>query len=154
MQYLPIFVFVIFGLRLSYIDAVTHRLPNKLVGSVSLILITLMAALDFRQFRPALLAGALYFIVFVLLHLLSANSLGLGDVKYAFPCGLICGFYYYGNQIITHLLLNLWLIFGLAGIWALLAKFFGTLHLSNRIAFGPFMTLGVTLALINSLTLA
>ena len=87
-----------FGARLSIIDFKSHRLPNHLVGWFVAVEILIMGitgwmASDFARFGTALGIAGVTTIVYVLLYLVSRGSLGMGDVKFAFPLGLCVGWY-------------------------------------------------------------
>ena len=87
-----------FGARLSIVDFKSHRLPNQLVGwftatQIFIMGITGWMASDFARLLTVLGVAAATMISYVLLYLLSRGSLGMGDVKFAFPLGLCVGWY-------------------------------------------------------------
>jgi leader peptidase (prepilin peptidase) / N-methyltransferase len=131
-----------FGIRLSIIDLKTHRLPNQLVGWFALIETAILVAFSLSTDNPFQLITALGVAVatttiYLLLYLLSRGSLGMGDVKFAFPLGLCIGWYS----------ADLWLLavfvsFLLAGLVAVIGLATKRMTRKSRLAFGPYMFLG------------
>ena len=134
-----------FGIRLSIIDVKTHRLPNHLVGWFVAVEILIMGitgwmASDFARLLTALGLAATTMISYVLLYLLSRGSLGMGDVKFAFPLGLCVGWYAPGNW-----LLAIFISFLIAGVVAVIGLVTKQMTRKSRLAFGPYMFLGAFL---------
>ena len=134
-----------FGARLSIIDFKSHRLPNKLVGwftatEILIMGITGWMASDFARLLTALGIAAATMISYVLLYLLSRGSLGMGDVKFAFPLGLCVG-WYSANQWLVAIFVS-FLIAGLVAVIGLVTK---RITRKSRLAFGPYMFLGTFL---------
>lgn len=83
-------------IRLSIIDFRSHRLPNvqvaAMIGSVALSM-TLTATLceTWSNWRLAWMIAICNVVVYFVLWLMSRGQLGMGDVKYAFPLGLLVG---------------------------------------------------------------
>ncbi len=137
-------VFIGFGARLSAIDLKEHRLPNQLVAWFTATQIATLIALSLDEINdlklPVLVAigtSAIYLILFVL----SRGSLGMGDVKFAFPLGLTVGWY----------APELWLIaiFGTflsAGVVALVGIITKRMNRQSKLALGPYMFLSTLLA--------
>ena len=137
---LPLLVLAGFGSVLSAIDLKTHRLPNRLVGFFTVIQLLTFLVLNLSEKKPVthslLVAGATtgtYLVLFAV----SKGSLGMGDVKFAFPLGLSIGWF----------CPDLWLVaifisFCLAGIVAFLGLTMKRITPSSQIAFGPYMFLG------------
>jgi leader peptidase (prepilin peptidase)/N-methyltransferase len=140
---IPLLVFVGFGTRLSAIDIKVHRLPNQLVAWFTAIQIATLIALSLDDINdlklPVLVAvgtSAIYSILFIL----SRGSLGMGDVKFAFPLGLTVGWY----------APELWLIaiFGTflsAGVVALVGIITKRMNRQSKLALGPSMFLSTLL---------
>ena len=140
---IPLVVFIGFGTRLSVIDLKVHRLPNQLVAWFTATQIATLIALSLDDINdlnlPVLVAigtSAIYLILFVL----SRGSLGMGDVKFAFPLGLIVGWY----------APELWLIaiFGTflrAGVVALVGIIAKRMNRQSKLALGPYMFLSTLL---------
>jgi leader peptidase (prepilin peptidase)/N-methyltransferase len=140
---IPLVVFIGFGTRLSAIDIKVHRLPNQLVAWFTAIQIATLIALSLDGINdlklPVLVAvgtSAVYSILFIL----SRGSLGMGDVKFAFPLGLTVGWY----------APELWLmaIFGTflsAGVVALVGIITKRMNRQSKLALGPYMFLSTLL---------
>jgi len=140
---IPLVVFIGFGTRLSVIDLKVHRLPNQLVAWFTATQIATLIALSLDDINylklPVLVAvgtSAIYLILFAL----SRGSLGMGDVKFAFPLGLSVGWY----------APDLWLmaIFGTflsAGVVALVGIIAKRMNRQSKLALGPYMFLSTLL---------
>lgn len=144
---LPMIPLAYFGIRLSIIDFKVHRLPNQLVGWFAVTELLLIGFLswfsdDLARLMTALGVGVATTTIYLLLYLLSRGSLGMGDVKFAFPIGLCVGWYS------AHLWLTSILVaFLLAGLVAGLGIATRRLDRKSRIAFGPFMLASAVLTL-------
>ena len=102
-----------FGARLSIVDFKSHRLPNKCVGWFVAVEILIMGitgwmASDFARLLTALGIAAATMVSFLLLFVLSRGSLGMGDVKFAFPLGLCVGWYAPGAAGNLHFISHCW----------------------------------------------
>ena len=136
---------VFFGIQLSIIDFKSHRLPNQLVGWFVAVEILIMGitgwmASDFARLPTALGIAATTMISYVLLYLVSRGSLGMGDVKFAFPLGLCVG-WYSADQWLVAIFVS-FLIAGLVAVIGLVTK---RMTRKSRLAFGPYMFLGTFL---------
>ena len=134
-----------FGARLSIVDFKSHRLPNQLVGwftatEILIMGITGWMASDFARLLTALGIAATTMISYVLLYLVSRGSLGMGDVKFAFPLGLCVG-WYSSDQWLVAIFVSL-LIAGVVAVIGLVTK---RMTRKSRLAFGPYMFLGTFL---------
>ena len=135
-----------FGARLSSIDLKSHRLPNRLVGwftatQILIMGITSWITSDLARLTTALGIAVATMFVYLLLYLVSRGSLGMGDVKFAFPLGLCIGWYS----------ADLWLLaifvsFLLAGLVAVIGLATKRMTRKSRLAFGPYMFLGTSMA--------
>ena len=144
-SFLPMIPLAYFGARLSIIDFKSHRLPNQLVGWFVAVEILIMAVIswmasDFARLLTVLGVAAATMISYVLLYLLSRGSLGMGDVKFAFPLGLCVG-WYSANQWLLAIFVS-FLIAGLVAVIGLVTK---QITRKSRLAFGPYMFLGTFL---------
>ena len=144
-SFLPMIPLAYFGARLSIIDFKSHRLPNRLVGWFVAVEILIMAVIswmasDFDRFGTALGIAGVTTIVYLLLYLVSRGSLGMGDVKFAFPLGLCVG-WYSANQWLVAIFVS-FLIAGLVAVIGLVTK---RMTRKSRLAFGPYMFLGTFL---------
>lgn len=142
---LPMIPLAYFGIRLSIIDFKVHRLPNQLVGWFAVTELLLLGFLswfadDLARLMTALGVGVATTTIYLLLYLLSRGSLGMGDVKFAFPIGLCVGWYS----------ADLWLLailvsFLLAGLVAFIGLATKRMNRKSRLAFGPYMFLGTSM---------
>ena len=144
-SFLPMIPLAYFGARLSIVDFKSHRLPNQLVGwfiatQILIVGITGWMASDFARFGTALGIAGVTTIVYLLLYLVSRGSLGMGDVKFAFPLGLCVG-WYSANQWLVAIFVS-FLIAGLVSVIGLVTK---RITRKSRLAFGPYMFLGTFL---------
>jgi len=147
MNLLPIIPLVYFGVQLSMIDFKSHRLPNKLVGWFALTEILLLAGLgvvesDLKRLVTATGIAIATMSIYVLLYFISRGSLGMGDVKFAFPLGLTVGWYAPG-----HWLTSIFVSFLFAGSVAMLGIALKQISRKSRMAFGPYMFLGTIVSL-------
>ena len=134
-----------FGARLSIVDFKSHRLPNQLVGwfiatQILIVAVISWMASDLDRFGTALGIAGVTTIVYLLLYLVSRGSLGMGDVKFAFPLGLCVG-WYSANQWLVAIFVP-FLIAGLVAVIGLVTK---RMTRKSRLAFGPYMFLGTFL---------
>jgi leader peptidase (prepilin peptidase)/N-methyltransferase len=141
----PLWVFMIFAIALSYIDAKRHILPNRLVlASLTAILATeiglVMTSQDITKFSESVIVGLETLLVYICLLVVSRGKLGMGDVKYSFVTGLVMG--WVAPQM---WLVCIWLAFTLASLWVLVTarQVHRTRH--SHIAFGPFMSIAVAI---------
>ncbi len=148
-SYFPLIPLAYFGIWLSAIDIKTHRLPNQLVGGFALIEMVALGILswlasDFARLSNALGIATITTTAYLLLYLLSRGSLGMGDVKFAFPLGLCVG-WYAADLWLT----NIFVAFLLAGLVTGIGIVTRRLNRKSRITFGPFMFASavITLAL-------
>lgn len=147
-KYLPLLIFTLFSAILSWTDYRTKRLPNSWVLATSIsTFISILITRNFGQVIPSIIIASGYFAIFLVIAILSRNSLGFGDVKYAFSCGLIVGFYTPNIW-----LFGIWLMFVVAGIFQLPKLVGKRIRLKDRIAFGPYMAISTIAIALNSLT--
>jgi leader peptidase (prepilin peptidase)/N-methyltransferase len=144
----PLFVFLVVGGQLSVIDVRSHRLPNRLVvictaGILALQITYCLAVGTIAALSQAGLTAGKIFASYVLLYLLSSGQLGLGDVKFAIPVGLIIGWFQPDGWLISLLV-----TFLLAGIVGLIGLFSQKLDKKSNIPLGPLMYLGSILTLL------
>jgi leader peptidase (prepilin peptidase)/N-methyltransferase len=137
--FVPLIPFAYFGIRLSIIDFKTHRLPNKLVGWFALIEIFTFGSLswytdDAARVVAALGVAAITTTAHLMLYLFSRGSLGMGDVKFAFPLGLCIGWYSPDYWLVA-----IFVSFLIAGLVAVIGLVTKRMTRNSRLAFGPFM---------------
>jgi leader peptidase (prepilin peptidase) / N-methyltransferase len=141
-SFVPLIPLAYYGAQLSIIDFKSHRLPNRLVGWFTASQIFFIGAVgwitsDLARLTTALGIAAATMFVYLLLYLVSGGSLGMGDVKFAFPLGLCVG-WYSANQW----LLAIFISFLLAGLVAVIGLVTKRMTRKSRLAFGPYMFLG------------
>ena len=148
-SFLPMIPLAYFGARLSIVDFKSHRLPNQLVGWFTATQILIMGitgwmASDFDRFGTALGIAAVTTIVYLLLYLLSRGSLGMGDVKFAFPLGLCVGWYSTDQWLVA-----IFVSFLIAGLVAVIGLVTKRMTRKSRLAFGPYMFIGTFLVCVS-----
>ena len=142
---LPFIPMAYFGIRLSLVDFKTRRLPNRMVGWFTLTEITAIGAMslggtDLDQMANALFIAVATTATYLLLYFLSRGSLGMGDVKFAFPLGLCVGWYSPDYWLVA--IFVSFLIAGLVAVTGLASK---QMNRNSRLAFGPYMFLGTSI---------
>jgi leader peptidase (prepilin peptidase)/N-methyltransferase len=138
--------FLAFAVVLTRVDLAEHRLPNRLVGSLAGISLLLFAGAAVVQGDPGRLiraagAGGIVLGAFLLLAILTPSGLGMGDVKLGFVTGTFLG--WLGWEWVFW---GTFLGFTLGAVWAVVMVIQGAATRSTRIAFGPFLLLGVLVA--------
>jgi leader peptidase (prepilin peptidase)/N-methyltransferase len=144
-SFLPLIPLAYFGIQLSIIDFKTHRLPNHLVGWFTATEILIMGVTswftsDWTRLAAALGTAVITMFAYLLLYLASRGSLGMGDVKFAFPLGLCVGWY-----SANHWLVAIFVSFLIAGVVAVIGLVTKRITRKSRLAFGPYMFLGTFL---------
>lgn len=139
LSFLPLAPLVVFGTWLSVIDLKIHRLPNRLVGgfTVTELLTLLIANQGFtlaKRLQETLMIAGLNTLAYLLLHAISRGSLGMGDVKFAFPLGLCIGWYV--PNLWLSAILGTFVIAGLIASFGILTK---RMNRNSKLALGPYM---------------
>ena len=139
LELLPLVVLLLFGLWLSIIDIRSHRLPNKVVAAMTLVSISIQALIALTQSQldrliAALTTALVTTLVYFLLYVCSRGSMGMGDVKFAFPLGLAIGWY---NP--EQWLPAIFITFCLAGLVALTGIALKRTSWKSALALGPYM---------------
>lgn len=138
------------AVQLSRIDIQLHLLPNALV-LVLLVAGFLMlgvpagAGSEWQGVLRAVLGGAILFVTYLVLGLISPGGIGMGDVKLAAPLGMYLG--YSGWQ---HLFYGGALGFVAGGVVTIILLRVNRTKRPSEVAYGPSMlaaALGVILAL-------
>ena len=145
---LLLMVFVGFGYALSAKDIASHRLPNKMVGQWLAASLTLLILLGLAQGVPQqILQGLLGMVIlglgYLLMHLVSAGAMGMGDVKLAAVLGLNIGYF-----SLAGLLLATIITFVSASLFVLGGTILRKLTLKSAVPFGPFMVTGALAAVL------
>jgi leader peptidase (prepilin peptidase)/N-methyltransferase len=139
--------FVVVGGRLGVVDWRTHRLPDRIVlpaypGAALLLGLAAGAAGEWHRILGMLAGGAVLWLGFGALHLLSRRGLGFGDVKLAGLLGLYLGFA--GGAALWW---GPFFAVVLGGLWSLALVLAGRATPESSVAFGPFLIGGAALAL-------
>lgn len=137
----PALLLLGYGGWLSIHDLRTHRLPNLHVGLLTTLLVVVELLISWSTGSWVTLASSLKVslattAVYFGLYLVSRRQIGMGDVKYALPTGLVLGFYAPQSWLPC-----IFATFCLAGAVSLIGMLTGRLERSSRIAFGPYMTI-------------
>ena len=142
--------FTVCAVVLFVLDVRHHRLPNRWTGAlfagavVLLLASTLTAAEDSAlsgRWLSTVLGSVGYLLVMFVLHVVTRAGIGMGDVKLAAGLGLYTGFL--GLEL---LIAGFVFAFLLGGFQALFLVVFRGANKTTRIAFGPAMLLGCTVA--------
>ena len=135
------------GVTLAAVDVATLRLPDVLVGPLTLALLVLLGAAALVDGTPgalgrAVLAGLVSLVAHLALALINPSGLGLGDVKLAAPLGLALG--YRGWDALLTGVLAAFLLVALSGLVMLALR---RVTRTSELPFGPFMLLGALIGL-------
>ena len=145
-NFLPLLILIALGGKLAVVDYQTHRLPNRLVGWLTVTqLVALTLLWQPEKLQAALLTALATTVTYTLLYLISRGSLGMGDVKFSFPLGLTVGWYAPSNWLLTILL-----TFVLAGFVSIIQVILKHKTLKSRFAFGPYMYLTSILVILSN----
>ncbi len=139
LEILPLAVLILFGLWLSIIDIRSHRLPNQVVAAMTLMSFFVQALIaltqsQFDRLIAALATALVTTLVYLLLYICSRGSMGMGDVKFAFPLGLTIG-WYNPEQWLPAISLT----FCLAGLVAMAGIAIKRTSWKSTLALGPYM---------------
>lgn len=136
------------GFVLSIVDLTEHRLPNAvLLPTLAIVAMLLVVASaltgEWMRLLWALAGGAGMFLFYFVLALISPAGMGMGDVKFAAPLGLVLGWFGW----------NVWLVglvagFVIGGVVSLAALLLRRVTLRGSIPFGPSMLTGAILAVL------
>ena len=133
---------------LSAIDLEHYILPNRIVYPLAGVMIVLLAVAslgddDFEAFTRGMIAGAVAFLAFFLLHMISPRSMGFGDVKLAFVLGLSLGWLGW-----REVLLGLFLGFLYGAVIGIVLIVSRARKRNEALPFGPFLAAGALTAVL------
>lgn len=133
---------------LTWTDLDVHRLPERLTLPAYPVLLALLAIAagvqgDWRALGRAVIAGAALYAGYLLIAVVSAGAIGLGDVTLVGLLGLATG--YRGWQAVLLGQFFAYLLAGVVTLGLLVARRAGR---RSRIAFGPWLGAGAVLALL------
>lgn len=146
--YLGLVAIAAVAVHLSIIDLRTHRLPNRLVGPLALgvamwLMVLAVTGGDIERGLIAMAWGCLAVAVFFVLHLTA--GLGMGDVKYAWPIAATLG--WWGWTGLRAGLVGL----AIASIIATVVFVVRRVPGKRRVAYGPYMSVGLVFGSISAL---
>jgi leader peptidase (prepilin peptidase)/N-methyltransferase len=129
----------VLGVQLARMDVTHHLLPNPLVltllvAGLALLALGSSATAEWAELLRAATGGAILFVIFLIMALISPNGIGMGDVKLAAPMGLYLGYLGW-----TQLFYGGALGFVLGGILSVVLIRLKRANLGSEIAFGPSM---------------
>lgn len=129
------------GSWLAFIDWHTRLLPFVIVYPFNLIvfLLVLLAAMaegDWSILKRGLIAGVVVYLVFRLMHRISRNGLGYGDVRLSFGLGVALG-----AIGAMEVFWGLWIGFALGAVFSIILSLFKLVD-RKGFAFGPYLILG------------
>jgi leader peptidase (prepilin peptidase)/N-methyltransferase len=133
---------------LAVIDLETYLLPNRIVYPLTVAMLVLLplgllADGDLGTYGRGLLAGAIAFVAFFVVHLVSPRGMGFGDVKLSFTLGLALGCVGWGEMVLG---LFLGFFYGaLIGIVLIATRLRAK---QQAVPFGPFLAAGAITALL------
>ncbi|GAA4066527.1 A24 family peptidase [Agromyces indicus] len=136
------------GVVLSIVDLTEHRLPNAvmlptLIALAVLLVVASAVSGEWMSLLWALAGCAGMFALYLVLALISPSAMGMGDVKFAAPLGLVLGWFGW----------TVWFAgvsagFVIGGIVSLIALATRRVTLRGSIPFGPSMLAGAIVALL------
>lgn len=136
------------GCRLTVIDVRTHRLPNRIVLPTLLAVFGLLVVDALSSGRSAPLIRAVLGMLmlagcYAVMHLVSREGMGGGDVKLAAVIGLVLG--WHGWQALA---VGGAAAFVLGALYAAILIAARRARGSTRIAFGPWMIMGAIVGIL------
>jgi leader peptidase (prepilin peptidase)/N-methyltransferase len=139
--------FVAVTVTLVLTDLDHHRIPNRILFPGTIVGVVLLAvggALEGRldDVAVGLLAGALNFVLFLLIALAARGGFGMGDVKLAFILGVFTGYHAWTSTVVAA-----FLAFLIGGAVSLVLLALRSRGRKDAIAFGPPMILGAWIAI-------
>ena len=146
---LPAYIVVTITLVvLAVIDLEHFLLPNRIVYPLAFVSIALFALAavgddNWDAYTRGLLAGAIAFAIFFVLHMVSPRGMGFGDVKLAFVLGLSLGWLGWGEVF-----LGLFLGFLYGAVIGLALIITRIRARSQALPFGPFLAAGTMTAIL------
>jgi leader peptidase (prepilin peptidase)/N-methyltransferase len=141
--------FASISVAIAFIDGKTGLIPNSLVlwGVASALLLDLGSLIQQSNdlvVVKSLAAGALSFCFFLAIKLISPNGLGWGDVKLAFPLGMVLGFFGWGSLIIGGMA-----AFGFASAYSLSLVALRSKGRKSSIYLGPWLVTGAWVGILS-----
>jgi leader peptidase (prepilin peptidase)/N-methyltransferase len=124
---------------LAAIDIATRRLPNVITLPVAALALILRAAAERDALAEVAIAGAVAFAAFLVIALVARGGFGLGDVKLAAMLGFLLG-----SEALAACAIGILA----GGAWAALLLATRRAGLRSTFAYGPYLCLGGSLAIL------
>ena len=129
-------------IALSAIDLEHYLLPNRILYPTDAAVIVLLAVAsagesDWGAFVRAAIAGAVAFVIFFVIHIVSPRGMGFGDVRLSFLLGFSLGWLGWGE--VAGGLFAGFLYGAVIGVVLILTK---ARSRKQQIPFGPFLAAG------------
>ena len=129
-------------IALSAIDLEHFLLPNRILYPTDVAMIVLLAVAsagesDWGAFVRAAIAGAVAFVIFFVIHIVSPRGMGFGDVRLSFLLGFSLGWLGWGE--VAGGLFAGFLYGAVIGVVLILTK---ARSRKQQIPFGPFLAAG------------
>jgi prepilin signal peptidase PulO-like enzyme (type II secretory pathway) len=135
-------VCILLSLEILFLIDLTHRiLPDKIL-LLLLVLTTILHFVVSNNIIPFVISGLVGFLLFSLLFVITkGRGMGFGDVKFAFVIGFMLGF--------PKIVIALYAAFLIGAIVSVVLIILKKKKLrGDTIAFGPFMIIGIGIALL------
>jgi prepilin signal peptidase PulO-like enzyme (type II secretory pathway) len=127
--------FLISSLVISHLDVTTHRIKKKYVY------LALLSSAVFISWNAVIFALG-NFLIYLAIYFCSQSQLGKGDLRLSPLMGIYLSVSHEEFSSVVRMNLFTWMTAGVVIVTLLLLK---RISLKNRIAFAPFMFLGVVL---------
>lgn len=141
---ISLLIFLAVSIPILIQDIKTYTL-NPLYIYLGTIILTVQAFLYQRNsLIEFFISGIIELLIFLFVWLITHRKMGIGDIKYSFLCGLVCGNIF--NVVLSTLIASLAgiVFFICLGVWKKMGN-------EKRIPFTPFMFLGTAVISILSL---
>lgn len=136
-------IFIALLVVISYYDIKTNKIPNFLLIILAAISVCSFLFNGKISLYSAVFGALFMFIFLYVIRILSAKGIGGGDIKLMTVCGFMLGI---GNGLYALLIGSI-----IAGIYVIVVMRSRTKDLKAKIAFGPFLSIGVTAVIVFSI---
>jgi leader peptidase (prepilin peptidase) / N-methyltransferase len=123
---------------IAAVDLATRRIPNELTLTAAIGAVALRVAFERDELLEIVVAGAICFVVLLLLAIVARGGFGMGDVKLAGVLGLLLG-----RDVAGALLLGT-----VCGAVAALIAARRAGSLKATLAYGPYLCLGAAVVIL------
>ena len=126
---------------ISIADMKYHIIPDLMTLLCTISAAALILPFGLQSVAEHTAGGLLLFgLLYILYAATRGKGMGFGDVKFAFPMGLLLG--------PIHGFLALYVSFMIGGLYGILALMSGSKKLKSTIAFGPFLIIGTVVMVV------